>query len=244
MINVEQNYEKFKHYLSSYVERDNIKLFLDWLDVTDICEAPASTKYHLSCRGGLIQHSLNVFISLIKLLNMQYPDSSDYPYTKETIAIVTLLHDISKVNYYQKSWRNVRNEQTGAWESVPYYTVRKDALFFGSHEENSVYILSKFFKLTWEEEVAIRYHMGNVDDTDSFANSRMYTAYKESPLALLLHMADLMAICQMESNDGSEDVDPEESHDICIRQFIEQEEAKRESDIKSTDSETDDDIPF
>ena len=35
-----------------------------------------------------------------------------------------------------------------------------------------------------------------------------------------------------------------ESHDMCIRQFIEQEEAKRESDIKSTDSETDDDIPF
>ena len=243
-MNVEQNYQTFKYYLSSYIERDNIKLFLDWLDVTDICEAPASTKYHLSCRGGLIQHSLNVFNSLIKLLTMHYPDFSDCPYTKESIAIVALLHDISKVNYYQKSYRNVKNDQTGMWEQTPYYTVRKDALFFGSHEENSVYVLSKFFKLTWEEEVAIRYHMGNVDDADSFANSRMYTAYKESPLALLLHMADLMAICQMESNDGKEEIDPKEPHDMYIRQFIEQEEAERESYIKSADIKIDDDIPF
>lgn len=196
-IEIDSNYVKFIKYIKAYIKRDGIENLIAFFEKSDIRIAPASTKYHLSCEGGLIQHSLNVFMRLIKMLQLEYGE--ECPYSKETIAIVGLLHDISKVGFYAKKFRNVKNEETGQWESVPYYSVKEDdaRLLFSTHEENSLYVLSKFLKLTYEEELAIRYHMGV--STDSESQNRVYTAFNLSPLAALLHTADLLAMTVDES---------------------------------------------
>ena len=75
----------------------------------------------------------------------------------ETIALISLLHDICKVNFYKTDYRNAKNDQ-GVWEKVPYYTI-DDTLPYG-HGEKSVYIITGFMRLTREEAFAIRFHMG------------------------------------------------------------------------------------
>ena len=209
MIDIEKNYKNYIRYLKTYIERDGIDALIEWLDTrTDAKIAPASTRYHLSCEGGYIQHSLNVFINLINLLeNAKNVYGFEYP--KETIAIVALLHDISKVGFYKKIYKNVKNDETGKWEQVASYAVRDDdaRLVYATHEENSLYVLNHFIKLTYEEQVAIRYHMGTISETaDNFETNRMITAYKKCPLALYLHMADMMSMCIDEDTTDNKDV--------------------------------------
>lgn len=188
--NIDANYLKFVKYLKAYVKRDGIENLIRYIESSDMRVAPASTKYHNSFDGGLVEHSLNVFNRLIKLIQMEY--GNEIPYSKETIAIVGLLHDISKVNFYDKKLRNVKNDETGQWEQVPFYAVKDSKLVFGTHEENSLYILRRFFNLTYDEEIAIMYHMGTSVDSES--QNRVYNAYNESTLAVLLHMADIASM--------------------------------------------------
>lgn len=189
-----KNYRLYKKYLKAYIKRDGIDNFIKWLDTTDAYNAPASTKYHLSEPGGLIQHSLNVFNRLIRLINNEYPENC--PYSKETITLVSLLHDVSKINFYEVYNRNVKNS-SGQWEQVPTYSVREEdnRLVFGIHEENSVYILNQFFKLSYEETLAIRWHGGCGTSNDPSSQGKMMEAYKVSTLSLLLHIADMQATC-------------------------------------------------
>jgi len=197
VVNVEKNYAKFRKYIQNYIKREGVEEFLEWLDTSDMKIAPASTKYHMSCEGGLCAHSLNVFYRLIKLIQAEYPEGTECPYSQESIALVALLHDLAKVNYYMISEKNVKNAQ-GVWEKVPYYTVKdtKDRLIFGSHSMNGYYLASKFFKLTYDEELAILHHMGGLDTTeDTITLKNTIDAYKKSTLALLLHQADMMATC-------------------------------------------------
>lgn len=197
VVNVEKNYAKFKKYIQNYIKREGVNEFLEWLDSSDMRVAPASTKYHMSCEGGLCAHSLNVFYRLIKLIQAEYPEGTECPYSQESIALVALLHDLAKVNYYTISEKNVKNAQ-GQWEKVPYYTVKdtNDRLIFGSHSMNGYYLASKFFKLTYDEELAILHHMGGLDTTeDTITLKNTIDAYKKSTLALLLHQADMLATC-------------------------------------------------
>lgn len=198
-------YNKFIKYLTTYIKRDGIDKFIEWINTTDASVAPASTKYHMSEVGGLIKHSLNVFFRLIKIINMEYPNQDDCPYSKESLALVSLLHDISKVNFYEISTRNVKNQDTGEWSTVPYFSCRPDdkRLVFAYHEENSLYILQHFFKLTYDEAMAIRWHSGSCSSNDYRNTGESMTAFRHSKLALYLHMADMMA-CLIDENSDIE----------------------------------------
>lgn len=204
MLDIEKNYKSFIKYINTYIQREGVDKLVEWLDTrTDAKIAPASTRYHLSCEGGFIRHSLNVFFNLIAIAE-NYKTLYGFEYSKETIALVALLHDISKVGFYKKIFKNVKNEETQKWEQVASYAVRdEDArLIYASQEENSIFILQNFIKLTYEEQLAIRYHMGATEGTDSFEQSRTMTAFKKCPLAFMLYMADMQAMCVDESNDG------------------------------------------
>ena len=55
------NKEKIKELLLS-TSRPGMERLVEWIEQkTDFYTAPASTKYHLACKGGLAQHSLNVY---------------------------------------------------------------------------------------------------------------------------------------------------------------------------------------
>lgn len=191
---IEENYNKFIGILKEKVSRPGIENLVNWLNKSDLKTAPASTKFHLSCKGGLVKHSLNVYERMVKLVGLEF--SNDVcPYSEETIALVALMHDISKINYYEVQERNAKDEK-GNWVKVPFYSIReKDKrLIFGSHSMNSLYMLGKFVKLNYEEELAVLHHMGGSDPTeDTLSCKNVYDAFEKSTLAALLHTADLLS---------------------------------------------------
>lgn len=179
-----QGREEFLELFRLHVNRPGSEKLLEWLDTTDFFRAPASTRFHCACEGGLVQHSLNVFHALTEL----FYEEGD---SMESFAICALLHDLCKANYYKAGTRNVKNEVTGQWEKVPTFQV-EDAFPYG-HGEKSVFLIERFMRLKTAEAVAIRWHMGGFDDAAKggcYAISQAYDAY---PLAVKLHMADLAA---------------------------------------------------
>ena len=128
--------------------------------------------------------SRNIY-RLKKLCIAEYGELKDM----ESIAICGLLHDLCKTNFYAVSTRNVKNEKTGMWEKQPYYTVVNK--FPLGHGEKSVFLIERFLRLTPEEALSIRWHMGGFDDAAK--GYALTGAYERCPLALLLHMADMMA---------------------------------------------------
>lgn len=185
--------DEFLRIYHENIKRPGAEEFLKWLESTDFFSAPASTRFHLARPGGLVEHSVHVYERLKKLYSVEkYGDLSDvavFP-EAETIAICGLLHDTCKANFYGVEMRNRKNEQ-GRWEKYPFYVVN-DQLPYG-HGEKSVYIISSFMKLTREEAMAIRWHMGGFDESVKGGSHAMSDAFSQFPLAVLLHVADLQA---------------------------------------------------
>ena len=176
----------------TFIKREGADKLLDYLlTKSDFFTAPASSKFHNDFEGGLCAHSLNVYKRLKALLAAEYGEKWQELFSPETVAIVGLLHDVCKVNYYEVDYRNVKNKDTGAWEKVPYYRV-EDKLPYG-HGEKSVYIIGGFMRLTREEAMAINWHMGGFDDRVRGGSYTVGVAFQQYPLAVLAHTADFLA---------------------------------------------------
>ena len=175
--------EQFIEVFNEYISREGGQQLLEWLDTTDFYTAPASSRFHCACESGLVQHSLNVFDVLME---KHYEEGVD---NAESFAICALLHDLCKAQFYKVSTRNVKNEQTGEWEKVPFYKV-EDSFPYG-HGEKSVFLAERFMRLKPVEAVAIRWHMGGFDDSPKAGNFTISLAYEKYPLAVKLHLADL-----------------------------------------------------
>lgn len=183
------NQERFIEIFQNNIKREGADKLLTYLtsDASDFFRAPASTRFHGSHPGGLLDHSLNVYDCLCDILaRPRYKEVYGVSYSDESIAISALLHDLCKVNFYVEGTRNVK--ENGVWKEVPFYTIN-DRLPYG-HGEKSVYIISGFMKLTRDEAFAIRYHMGFSGTED--ANS-VGAAFQMFPLAFALSTADMEA---------------------------------------------------
>ena len=66
-MNNKQNISRFETELAK-VQRPGMDRLMAFIRSSDFYTAPASTKFHLSCEGGLLQHSLNVLDALRGLL--------------------------------------------------------------------------------------------------------------------------------------------------------------------------------
>lgn len=175
--------EEFIKIFTANVYRSGSQELLNWLETTDFFTAPASTKYHCACLGGLVQHSVNVYYTLTE---RYFNNETDSP---ESFAICALLHDLCKAQFYKVSTRNVKNETTGAWEKQPFYAV--EDLFPYGHGEKSVFLIERFMRLKPAEAMAIRWHMGGFDDSAKAVNFSISVAFEKYPLAVQLHLADL-----------------------------------------------------
>lgn len=186
--------DRFIQLYQAFVKRPGSDKLLAWLETTDFFEAPASTRFHLSRPGGLVEHSVHVYERL-RALFIAEKERADLcagitSQEEEAIAICGLLHDVCKANFYTVEMRNRKNEQ-GQWEKYPFYVV-DDQLPYG-HGEKSVYIISGFMKLTREEAMAIRWHMGFSDTDFRGGGFSVGNAFGKFPLAVLTHIADLQA---------------------------------------------------
>ena len=186
--------EEFIGIYNDNIHREGSDKLLNYLiNKSDFFTAPASTRFHNSFEGGLALHSLNVYHCLKDYLSRERVQN-DYglKYSEETIAIAALLHDICKTNVYVRDFRNVKNEQ-GQWERVPTYRY-EDKLPYG-HGEKSVYMISGFMKLTRDEAMAIRWHMGFSGTEDI---NTVSSAMEKYPLILAVSTADMEASVFME----------------------------------------------
>lgn len=173
------------------ITREGSDKLLDWLkNKSDFFTAPASTKFHSAYEGGLCEHSVKTYYRFVQNLDVEYEGEWEEKISPESVAIIALLHDICKTNYYKVDFRNVKNEN-GEWEKRPFYTI-EDSLPYG-HGEKSVYMISGFIRLTREEAIAINWHMGGFDKRVQGGDYAMSDAFYKYPNALLFHIADTQA---------------------------------------------------
>lgn len=175
--------EEFEGIYLDKIKRNGAAELLAWLNSTDFFTAPASTKFHCACLGGLVQHSVNVYHVMME---KHFDPETD---SEESFAICALLHDVCKAQFYKKGTRNVKNEETGAWEKRPYYSI-EDSYPYG-HGEKSVFLIERFLRLKTSEAIAIRWHMGGFDDSARGGSFAISQAYEKYPIAVKLHLSDL-----------------------------------------------------
>ena len=107
MVNTEADKARFLEICNTHISRNGFEDLLEWLEKSDFYIAPASTKYHLSEKGGLLRHSLNVYDEMKRLCSTY---SHAVRVSEESIAIMALLHDLCKVNFYKPDTRNVKKD--------------------------------------------------------------------------------------------------------------------------------------
>lgn len=158
--------------------------------------APASSKkeYHYAFPGGLALHSINVYKNLRKLREA-FADTLGKGITDEQILICSLFHDVGKsCNTDLNEPHYVPNQEEWALKKGIMYQYNKDGVYMTTHLR-SIFVLQRIgFQLSAEEFQAIY-----LNDGMYLQENRSYGLH-ETPLALLLHMADRIA-CSEEQKD-------------------------------------------
>lgn len=213
----EENVERFESIMAK-VTRDGKDELMEYIkNKTDFYTAPASTQFHLSCEGGLLQHSLNVYDCLIAKKQSPIWEKVFEDIPEESLIIMSLLHDLCKVNTYVKGTKNQKTydaDKVAAaegwqrkhddmgdfiWETVLRYELN-DTMPLG-HGEKSVMLINWFMKLKTHEIFAIRWHMGFSEEKSQY--KALGEAMEKYPIVLALHEADLEASKLLEDVSGN-----------------------------------------
>lgn len=187
--------EEFENLLRS-TGRDGVEDCLTEIDELGFFDAPASTRFHLNYEGGLMEHSLNVAKTALRLrTQMLEMDESLKPFLPEdSVIIASLLHDVCKADIYKPAVKRVK-QQDGSWADEPGYDVDFSAFPMGHGEKSVVVLLLSGIALTNDEMLAIRWHMAAWDlaFNSSEARSNINAARDISPLCSLVQAADTLA---------------------------------------------------
>jgi len=192
--------QKFLKLLKS-TERNGIDdLILYIANETDFFTAPASSKNHGNYEHGLLEHSIDVYDNLIKIITL-----FDIDCKPDSAILVSLLHDLCKTNFYVKDKRNKKRKDDDGndilngygkpiWFEEPYFSI-EDQIPLG-HGEKSAILALQFIKLNMDEIMAIRWHMGGWDDlSKSYSGGlSLNSAMDKYPLIAALHMADVASV--------------------------------------------------
>lgn len=167
--------------------RQGIAGLLVEMDEMGFYTAPCSTQYHLAYSGGLAEHSLNVYELMDKLSSILHPEVD-----KSSVIICALLHDLGKAGQFGKPNYIINMLKGRGKNAEPYQSPTKPYignpdLLYIDHEVRSIQIASRHIDLTEDENWAILMHNG------MYGNFKYQIQGKETPLYLLLHMADMWA---------------------------------------------------
>lgn len=176
-------------------KRAGMDKLIEYMEDNGFFTAPCSGGNHLAKKGGLLEHSLNVFNAMDSLAAKWC--SNTYRDMEDSIIICSILHDLGKIGDYGKAnyvpnmikdGKPTKAEPEQKYkqsEKKPYETNKE--LLYEPHEVRSVKIAAKFIELTEDEEYAILMHNG------MYGDFRYVIKDKETPLYLLLHSADMWA---------------------------------------------------
>lgn len=172
-------------------KREGMENLIAHMEEYGFFKAPCSTQHHLCRKGGLAEHSLNVLEVAFDLSNTL---CDIVP--KESIIIVSLLHDIGKMGQFNKpnyvpnmlkgrATKANPNPEPYQSDTKPY--ISNPELMYVDHEVRALSIISKYIDLTEEEQQAILWHNG------LYGPFKYEIQGKETPLYMILHWADMWA---------------------------------------------------
>ena len=162
----------FNNLMRDYVSED----FKTWLLENRFFDKPASLSYHGAYSGGLFDHSLAVtkkLLDITKRFNLQWQNERS-PY------IVGMFHDLCKIDNYKFE---VEVDTITTWK-------KNENVILSGHGEKSVMMLSQWYRLTEEEVLCIRYHMGAYETKDWEQFDKAIRRYET---VLWTHTADMYA---------------------------------------------------
>ena len=171
-------------FLLNDTERKGIENLLKLLNENGFFSSPASSKYHGSHYGGLLEHSLNVYKIFKELIKTYYNFDVEF----KNIVIPALLHDLCKMGAYislnNGNYVYNKNHEKG-------------------HALLSLKIIEQYITLLPIERLLIKYHMGEYGtfefyDLLPYANGEyslkeLTDNYNEFPIIKLFHIADELA---------------------------------------------------
>ena len=193
--------EQFKERLLS-TKRDGMETVIKHLDRLGFFVAPASTKFHLNVKGGLMQHSWNVCNTALMLREQMIAMNPDLEgkLPEESVVLASLLHDVCKSNIYKEALLNRKNDQ-GYWEKVPGYEVDYTSLPLGHGEKSVIMLLTLGLKLTKDEMLAIRWHMTawELAFQSPEQKANLQKAREIAPLCAIVQAADGLASALLEA---------------------------------------------
>lgn len=146
-------------------KRKNIERVIKYMETCGFFEAPASTIYHNNIRGGLAQHSLDVYHEAMNL-------NSNVGLPVDSVTLCALLHDICKGDQY---YMDDRNEPRSV-----------NAKKKKGHGIRSMFILTRCCQLplNYDEAMAIWWHMG--DNENKIGKNADYTEIYEGTKSIQL----------------------------------------------------------
>ena len=165
-VEINANKALIRHLLKS-TNRAGMEKVLEYLDAKDFYAAPSSSHRHHNWRGGLAQHSIDVFKTAL---------SFDDALPADSVIITGLLHDIYKAGKYFI-------DSTGV--------IRKRTDHPKGHGRRSILLLQELgLTLTEDERLAIRWHAGgnsaSEEDAADVEKARL------SPLWKAINRADTL----------------------------------------------------
>lgn len=220
--------KRFKKAVTETIDRDGIDNLMEWLEnETNFFTSPASTRYHGSYEGGLVEHSLNVFNQMLFELDTVVGKGWEDLYPMESVAIVALFHDLCKVGQYRET-EKWRKDADGQWESYLAYEYDPEQLTMG-HGAKSNFFLQRFIQLTPVEAQAIFWHMGAYDISPYANLNGCGAAFETNPLAFLIHRADMAATYVIENENfeyAQTETDPEADPQVKTEEAVEEKPKK------------------
>lgn len=167
---------------------EKLSACFDWLERAGFYQGPSSTQYHDAFTGGNLYHTLKVMNYTKELWTLP-------TYAKrvkiEDAVLVAATHDWCKIDAYEPYQKKLPNPKTGNWEPTTCWKYKDNLMPLG-HGVSSMFLASKFFRLTNVEALAIRWHMGAYRCVES-ETYEMYQAVEKYPLVLMLQIADQLA---------------------------------------------------
>lgn len=187
MLTLEQknnNEIKFMEMLSMLnIDLTEISKFLDQIDYFN---SPLSAQYDGAYPGGLCEYALRFARELSVLCNAYCPGR----YTEVDVIKIALFKDIYKASMYESYMKNIKDDESGQWVSVPAYRVKdsENRPVFGELGFSSYMQIRDLVSLTAEQTEAIVYSRISDFSPD------IYNVFRNYPLVALTRMAEMAAM--------------------------------------------------
>ena len=179
--NLEVKYNALFEKLAS--RKEQVLKFKSFLETeTDWLKSPASTRFHLNVKKGLLLHSVGVTYNALRIKNLLAPDIVD-----ESVVITALFHDLGKVGLPGKAYYLPNHNRWEIEKRGITYKVNPDMVTMNLGTR-SLYLISQHITLSETEAQAIVAHDGVYPVNGGVVNLEYHN--KECRLLMILHFAD------------------------------------------------------